>query len=764
MPRIVDHLVALEAADMVGHHGFVEQHDEAFSMAAHQHHPTGGAGIDAVAIVIRRDQAGRGRPHRLLDKAVERRPPFHQARAFFLEDLPDRPVLELRMPCPLCVGDALVFQPAIQFGQAADARLGSEQLITQVADLVLDLTLLPTRGRAAGHRLDQMMRAHLQEPPIVLPRLADEDRLDRRLHVVVDAAPTGPAIKGEGPVVGIEHQFLRLAEVGPHKGHPAVRQLHVRRLDHQRQALQRDRLVAPVELIGLPRRKAHRHKRLCRNPRSLLPPLLHEPMNAVVRTIIATAAQLLEQPLRRPPLTLRQPRFRLHDLPQRTHPLAKLRRRLNLSRILERGPARAHHLAHRRARYPQLPRDLLDRPPLLEKRPPYLPDKLHANHPRQPFQEPTKAQKEATLAQPTGGSELDAKTTPQGVTIARDFTIIGSAAPTAAPCWRLTWEGWRAGVVPVTFGQRLAENDAIPLSPALAAAACAAEAFAFHAADHPMAGRRAAGLSLWQPGRNWLDPDPTESALAYLPSRLWLIGLGNLAQAFAWLLALLPYEDTSKVELLLHDFDHMALSNDSTSLLSFIADVGRKKTRVVSKWLEDRGFNTVLEERRFGSWTRRAQHEPAAALCGVDNALARAGLDQAGFELVVEAGLGAGPQSFRSMSIHTFPASRSSADLWSQQVALADENFEHMPAYQALKKAGIDECGLTQLASRTVGVPFVGLIAGCLVVAELLRRLNGGVALEFASGSAAALEDIESGALQAPPYACGHLPAMGLGR
>ena len=59
---------------------------------------------------------------------------------------------------------------------------------------------------------------------------------------------------------------------------------------------------------------------------------------------------------------------------------------------------------------------------MLEKRPPYLPNKLHANHPRQPFPEPAKAQKEATLAQPPGGSELDAKTTPQGVTIARDFT------------------------------------------------------------------------------------------------------------------------------------------------------------------------------------------------------------------------------------------------------------------------------------------------------------------------------------------------------
>jgi hypothetical protein len=30
-----------------------------------------------------------------------------------------------------------------------------------------------------------MVRAHLQKAPIVLPLLADEDRLHRRLHVVV---------------------------------------------------------------------------------------------------------------------------------------------------------------------------------------------------------------------------------------------------------------------------------------------------------------------------------------------------------------------------------------------------------------------------------------------------------------------------------------------------------------------------------------------------------------------------------------------------
>ena len=216
--------------------------------------------------------------------------------------------------------------------------------------------------------------------------------------------------------------------------------------------------------------------------------------------------------------------------------------------------------------------------------------------------------------------------------------VIGNANIVApeAPCWRVTWEGWRGGVIPVRHGGPLAETGAMALSPALAAAVCAAEAFAYHAGDHPMAGRRAAGLSLWRPGADWRAADPSEPALAYLPSKLWLIGLGNLGQAFTWLLACLPYQDRARVHFLLQDFDRLAPSNDSTSLLSFLHDVGRR-SRVVAEWLE-RGFETFLEERRFGPWTR-APDEPSVALCGVDNALARAALEKAGFDLVVEAGL-----------------------------------------------------------------------------------------------------------------------------
>jgi hypothetical protein len=89
------------------------------------------------------------------------------------------------------------------------------------------------------------------------------------------------------PCRGVEHQLLGLPEVAAYKRHAAVRQLHVRRLDRQRQILKRDRLVAPVELVGFSRRKAHRHISLRRNPGAFVAPSPDEPMHAVMGAVVA---------------------------------------------------------------------------------------------------------------------------------------------------------------------------------------------------------------------------------------------------------------------------------------------------------------------------------------------------------------------------------------------------------------------------------------------------------------------------------------------
>nr|WP_294560213.1 hypothetical protein [uncultured Rhodopila sp.] len=69
----------------------------------------------------------------------------------------------------------------------------------------------------------------------------------------------------------------------------------------------------------------------------------------------------------------------------------------------------------------------------------------------------------------------------------------------------------------------------------------------------------------------------------------------------------------------------------------------------MAAWAQTIGFTIRLEERRFGQWTQRSDFadDPMVALCGVDNAEARMVLEEAKFPLVVEAGLGAGPQGYR---------------------------------------------------------------------------------------------------------------------
>src|ERR1700682_2764892 len=101
---------------------------------AHQHHTAGSPRIDAVAIMIGHDQASGAGPHGFLNEPIEGAAQLHQAGAFFLEHVPDGPILELRMLCSFGVGDALIFQPgspgssraawAGTFGRA-DYRLGS---------------------------------------------------------------------------------------------------------------------------------------------------------------------------------------------------------------------------------------------------------------------------------------------------------------------------------------------------------------------------------------------------------------------------------------------------------------------------------------------------------------------------------------------------------------------------------------------------------------------------------------------------------------
>lgn len=292
---------------------------------------------------------------------------------------------------------------------------------------------------------------------------------------------------------------------------------------------------------------------------------------------------------------------------------------------------------------------------------------------------------------------------------------------------RTATSGWRGGILPAHASTILSAGPAMPLAAMLSAGIAINEAFLFVAGGVPSAGRQAKGLSLWKPSGkvDWLALDLHEPEIEYLPSRLWLIGLGHLGQAYLWGLGLLPYADPQSLSIVLQDIDIITSSTESTSILSDATSIGMKKTRAMAEWAEKRGFKTAIHERLFDASFKRHPDEPAIALCGLDNALGRQAIDRVGFDIIVEAGLGRGYQDFRTMRLHTLPGPRAASDIWKPRTSR--ETIEDRIAYRRmLERKELDRCGVTLLAGKAVGAPFVGAVAATLVLSEVLRHLHGG--------------------------------------
>ncbi len=129
---------------------------------------------------------------------------------------------------------------------------------------------------------------------------------------------------------------------------------------------------------------------------------------------------------------------------------------------------------------------------------------------------------------------------------------------------RAMFAGWRGGIVPAPTEAAPLPAPVMALSPMLAAALAINEAFLYVSGHVGVAGRRAVGLSLWDPGPacDWLSPTATEPALSLLPARLWLIGLGHLGQAYLWALGLLPFARPQDLSLVLQDIDILLAAID----------------------------------------------------------------------------------------------------------------------------------------------------------------------------------------------------------
>jgi hypothetical protein len=307
---------------------------------------------------------------------------------------------------------------------------------------------------------------------------------------------------------------------------------------------------------------------------------------------------------------------------------------------------------------------------------------------------------------------------------------------------RATFQGWAGGATPLVSGTRLDESQEFIPSGVLAGALSVSEAFQHVRGGNAAAGRRDIGLSLWhpEPTVSWLSPEAVGPVLQLLPTKLWLIGLGHLGQAFLWTIGFLPYANPAELLLVLQDFDTLVKANDSTSPLTHAGLLGQKKARAMAAWAEGRGFRTAISERKFAADFHVAPEEPAIALCGVDNPQARAVLEDVGFSRVVEAGLGKGPTEYLAFQVHGFPGPQRAREVWSAARTAAAESQSpaliRLPAYAGLAGVdGLDECGLITLAGRSVGAAFVGAAVSAIVIAEVLRELAGGASSGLIDGS-----------------------------
>lgn len=318
------------------------------------------------------------------------------------------------------------------------------------------------------------------------------------------------------------------------------------------------------------------------------------------------------------------------------------------------------------------------------------------------------------------------------ITVEHPTLVIGTPlqVPQGAITLYATWEGWSGGVVEES-ASRLPERSEFALAGVLAGALAVAEAFQ-HTRGSQVAGRRDTGLSLWRPELDWRDSDWFGPVCSFLPNKLWLLGLGHLGQAYCWSLGFLPYADRGEAMLYLQDFDVVVEANESTGLLVDDGVVGMTKARVVAARMESLGFHTRISERAFDSHTKRTAEEPALALAGFDDPAPRQELEGANFGLIVDAGLGAGVQHYHDIVIHSFPSglqaksafpSRPSASRRMDQAAYQELIRRKEEAGQSKGEA---ECGVLEIAGRTVGAAFVGATAGTLAVAEALRALCQG--------------------------------------
>lgn len=284
----------------------------------------------------------------------------------------------------------------------------------------------------------------------------------------------------------------------------------------------------------------------------------------------------------------------------------------------------------------------------------------------------------------------------------------------SGPMFFAAWDEWSAGCArsPVPT---LSEQSTNPLAGIAAAALTVGAAF-----------RQALGFEAPDNLVHYLWPSAAPNfSDVYLPGGLWVLGLGNLGQAFLWTLSMLPFQDPSKVLLFLQDDDHASKQNLATSVLTDRDDVGNLKGKLCEAWVERRNFSVRRVDRRIQATDRLLPTDPRVAFCGFDKIGSRKLLSDTGFDAIVDAGLGRSASDFDRYRVTVFDKARRIDDHF---IGMNDEPAQgHGPlpdAYRDLEKA-VGACGLAEYAGASVAAPYVSALAATTAITRLIALSSG---------------------------------------
>lgn len=306
----------------------------------------------------------------------------------------------------------------------------------------------------------------------------------------------------------------------------------------------------------------------------------------------------------------------------------------------------------------------------------------------------------------------------------QSFTLLFGKRSTSYSELEIVCNGWQGGVVANNEDITLENvNSSLPLGGIYAGGLGVACAFNVAAQFDIKAADNSRGLSLWNLNLSdsWHLPSNNGKEVKVLPPSLWLLGLGHIGQAHAWTFSLLPYSN-NKPTVYLMDYDSIEDPNLGSGLVSFGVNVGDTKTSVVSDWLSKNQFDTKIVDRPFTKHTQIAPqapfNEPVIALSGFDSAIPRRVLNKAGFEAIIDSGIGGELHNFDSIAIRIFPNQyRRPDEIW-------DSNGQDMKnhSYNCDNLAELVEHNMDD---KAISTSFVGAITSSLAFAELIKALHG---------------------------------------